>query len=153
MRHLTVLVHGNSDGVAAASLIVAALRKSYDGVAVRLTHPMGLLGDFREFARGDVVIVDVALCEIHAEALAREFRRYPFKIIYIDHHPPPLTFSLSELNAELIRPRGSEEVLASELTFRTFMNRLSRDYDRVALYGAIGDYADETAWVREALDR
>ncbi len=152
-RTLTVLAHGDSDGVASAALVVAALGRRYSTVNVRFTHPVGLLSDFREFARGDIVVVDVALSETHAAAIAREFSRYPFHITYIDHHPPPVGLSLEELSAELVRPKGDEDVSSSELTYRKYGELLHPDYDRVALYGAIGDYADQSPWVKEALER
>ena len=152
-RTLTILAHGDSDGVASAAIVMAALRGRYDLINVRFTHPVGLLNDFREFARGDVVIVDVALSEAHAAAVAREFMRYPHSITYIDHHPPPMGLDLKELNAELIRPKRGEDVSSSELTYRKYGGPLHPDYDRVALYGAIGDYADQSPWVKEALER
>ncbi len=150
---LTILAHGDSDGVASAAIVAAALRSKYSSVNVRFTHPVGLLDDFREFARGDVVIVDVALSEAHATAIAREFMRYPFSITYIDHHPPPVGLDLKELNAELVRPEAGEDVSSSELVYRRYGRLLHPDYDRVALYGAIGDYADQSPWVKEVLER
>jgi len=152
-KTLTVLAHGDSDGVASAALVVAALGRKYGVVNVRFTHPVGLFSDFREFARGDVVIVDIALSEAHAAAIAREFSRYPFNITYIDHHPPPVSISLDKLSAELVRPKGDEDISSSELTYRKYGRFLHPDYDRVALYGAIGDYADQSPWVKEALER
>ncbi len=150
---LTILAHGDSDGVAAASLVLAALRSRYDRVNVRFTHPVGLAGDFREFAEGDVVIVDIAISESHFRELDEAFSRYPHRILYIDHHPPPVRFNHLSLNAEFITPHPSEDVSASELTFREFRDLLDRDFDRVALYGAIADYADQTPWVKEVLER
>ena len=42
-------------------------------------------------------------------------------------------------------------VCASELTYKVFEKRLSRDIRRVAIYGAIGDYYDNTPSVKEWL--
>lgn len=43
---------------------------------------------------------------------------------------------------------------ASELTYRFFEGEgLDPEYSRIALYGAIGDYLDETPWVKKELDR
>lgn len=144
-KTLTVLSHGDSDGVVSASLVKAAMKESYDNVRIFFTHPVGLYEDFKEFAKGDVVILDIAVSESHALQIAKLFRKYRGNIIYIDHHPPPLSISLKELDAEIVRE--DEDVSASELTFKRFQESLPEDYDRVALYGAIGDYADTTNWV------
>ncbi len=132
---------------------MAAFRGSYDEVKVFFTHPVGLLNDFREFAEGDVVIVDIAINEAHANELISTFRNYPGNITFVDHHPPPLSASLEAFNVEFVRPPNGEDASSSELVFRRFSKHLPRDYDRVALYGCIGDYADQTSWVKEALGR
>jgi len=147
---LTILAHGDSDGVASAALALGALREKYDNIRVFFTHPVGLYEDFKEFAKGDVIIVDIALNERHAEELLKLFNRYPNNIIYIDHHPPPLSVSLNELRIQTVREES--EPSASELTYKKFREFLPRDYDRIALYGAIGDYADQTPWVRKSLE-
>ncbi|MCD6324565.1 MAG: DHH family phosphoesterase [Desulfurococcales archaeon] len=152
-RKLTILAHGDSDGVVSAALVKAALRKEYDEIRVFFTHPVGLPSDFKEFAEGDVVIVDIAVSEPHSEELAALFRRYGGSITYIDHHPPPLNIPLGEFGVEFVRPSRDEEASSSELTFKHFRDKLPEDYDRVALYGCIGDYADQTEWVRKALLR
>ena len=42
---------------------------------------------------------------------------------------------------------------ASELTYRLFEDRLDRDMRRIAIYGAIGDFCDNTphvkSWVKD----
>ncbi len=150
---LTILAHGDSDGVVSAALAKAALANKYENTKVFFTHPVGLLQDFREVAKGDVVIVDVAINESHAAQLAQVFRKYPGGITYIDHHPPPLKTSLKDFGVEFVRPSEKEEASSSELTFKHFKDKLPEDFDRVALYGCIGDYADQTEWVRRALLR
>lgn len=148
---LTILAHGDSDGVVSAALVKAALKREYNIVGVYFTHPVGLYEDFKRFARGDVVIVDVAISEAHAHQLAKLFRNYSGYITYIDHHPPPIGVPLEEFDAEIISV--SRDASASELTFMRYRKVLPREYDRVALYGAIGDYADQTEWVKSALQR
>ncbi len=148
---LTVLAHGDSDGVASASLVRAALAGTYDEMGVYFTHPYHLLRDFREFASGDVVIVDVALSEgVWREFLA-ELAGYGGRVTYIDHHPLPRGLNERQLDSlvESVRTDGS----ASEATFRHYSGMLDPDYDRVALYGAIADYSDTTRWVSESLGR
>ena len=145
---LTIIAHGDSDGVCSAALAVAALRDEYPAILVYFSHPADLVKDLREFARGDVIIVDIAVSESHASELAEFMRSYSGEITYIDHHPGPLEFSVKELPARVFHEEGAS---ASELTYRYFSSRLSREYSRVALYGAIADYLDQTEWVKSTL--
>ncbi len=138
-----ILAHGDADGVTAA-----AVAKSVLGGEVYFTHPAGLLGDFRSYARGAdlVVILDVSLDEASLEALKSEFRSFPGRILYIDHHPLPPRADLEAPNLEVVHEEGS---CAAELAFRRL--KPARGMSRVALYGAIGDYAIDTEWVKAAM--
>ena len=145
MAHvLTVLAHGDADGVCSAAVVKAALAGDYEAVKICFTHPVDLAKDFKEFAEGDVYIVDVAIDEKTADEVRRAFRGYGGRVVYIDHHP--LSVDLPEV--EVVHGVGSS---ASELTYCRLGGKLSRLYSRVALYGAIGDYLDHTEWVEEAL--
>ncbi len=145
---LTIIAHGDSDGVCSAALAVAALRGDYPVIMVYFSHPADLVKDLKEFARGDVVIVDIAISESHAHELVEFMSTYRGQITYIDHHPGPLEFSIEELPAKVFHEEGAS---ASELTYRYFSSKLSREYSRVALYGAIADYLDQTEWVKSTL--
>ena len=150
---LTILAHGDSDGICSAALVLAALRRDYSEVNVVFTHPAGLIEDFTSSARGDVVIVDVALSEHNIKDLLATLNNYnDGDITYIDHHPEPISDSLSELNINVVH---SLSMSASELTFKYYskLGKLSSEYERVALYGAIGDYRDETPWVKNVLEK
>lgn len=152
-KTLTILAHGDSDGICSASIVKAALRDSYDEIETYFTHPVGLVNDLREFARGDLVILDVAIDERNAAKLAEYLEGCEGYTIYVDHHPPPLGLSLAELRFDENVVDYLSEASTSELTFKRFNSRLPREYDRVALYGAIADYADVTEWVKESLSR
>jgi RecJ-like exonuclease len=60
---LTVLAHGDADGVSSAAVVKAALAGEYEVVWVYFTHPVDLAKDFEAFAEGDVYVVDVAIDE------------------------------------------------------------------------------------------
>ncbi len=145
---LTIIAHGDSDGVCSAALAVAALRREYSVIKVYFSHPADLVKDLKEFAKGDVVIVDIAISESHAIELIEFMGSYKGQITYIDHHPGPLELSIKDLPARVFHEEGAS---ASELTYRYFSKRLGREYSRVALYGAIADYLDQTEWVRSTL--
>ncbi|MCY0868449.1 MAG: DHHA1 domain-containing protein [Desulfurococcus sp.] len=155
MPRRVVLVHGDSDGVASGAL-ARAFYSSREDVQVYFTHPVGLLRDLEEFTRnGDnIFIADIALNETHAQDVIRllEERGLHGDVVYIDHHPEPLSFKPKEArNIVVVHETGSS---ASELVFRFLSEKgLNDEYSRIALYGAIGDYLDETTWVKEALRR
>ncbi len=70
-RVLTVLAHGDADGVSSAAVVKAALAGEYEAVKVYFTHTVDLAKDFAAFAEGDVYIVDVAIDEKTAEEMRR----------------------------------------------------------------------------------
>lgn len=148
-----ILVHGDSDGVCSGALAYHYFTsKGYD-VEVYFTHPAGLVSDLEEFVKpGDnVFIADIALSEPHLEDITKWFSVLSRQgnLIYIDHHPEPLSFKPSELDGIIIHDTCCS---ASELTFKYFYEQgIDPDYSRVGLYGAVGDYLDETPWVKKIL--
>ncbi|ADI32403.1 DHHA1 domain-containing protein [Staphylothermus hellenicus] len=154
MSRWVVLVHGDSDGVCSGALIYRYLSSKNNVVEVFFTHPAGLASDLAEFTRnGDnMFIADIALSEQHLydiEKILRERSRYG-EIIYVDHHPEPLRLKPYELPGIIIHDICCS---ASELTYRFLEEKgLAQEYSRVALYGAIGDYLDETSWVKKTIN-
>jgi len=150
----TIVAHGDSDGVASASLFKAFLEGSGGGVRVVFSHPVGLYQDLREYAEGSdcVVIADIALDELRVADVVPLLGELAGRasVTYVDHHPPPEGFKPPE------RVMWVHDTCCStsELAFR-YLSTLGLDpeYSRVALYGAIGDYLDETPWVRQELLR
>ncbi|WP_276814958.1 DHHA1 domain-containing protein [Desulfurococcus amylolyticus] len=153
MPRRVILVHGDSDGVASGALAYN-FYKAREEPVVFFTHPVGLLGDLREFTRnGDnIFIADIALNEVHAEEVLRlleERGRYG-EVVYIDHHPEPLNTRLNDMDR--VNVYHNTCCSASELTYIFLHERgLDPEYSRIALYGAIGDYLDETQWVKRTL--
>ncbi|MEM4224739.1 MAG: DHHA1 domain-containing protein [Desulfurococcaceae archaeon] len=148
-----VLAHGDSDGVASASLVKAYFDNLNYSVEVVFTHPAGLLSDLKEFVKDHevVFIVDVALNELHATEILNNLSTLAnrARVVYVDHHPLPEDLRLT-LNVDVVYDTCCS---ASELTYRYLHKMgLGSDYARIALYGAIGDYLDETPWVKQELD-
>jgi single-stranded-DNA-specific exonuclease len=150
----TIVAHGDSDGVASASLFKAFLEGSGREVRVVFSHPVGLYQDLREYAEGSdcVVIADIALDELRVADVVPLLGELAGRasVTYVDHHPLPEGFKPPE------RVRWVHDTCCStsELAFRYLSNLgLDPEYSRVALYGAIGDYLDETPWVRQELLR
>jgi RecJ-like exonuclease len=99
-----------------------------------------------------VVIADIALDELRVADVVPLLGELAGRasVTYVDHHPPPEGFKPPE------RVMWVHDTCCStsELAFR-YLSTLGLDpeYSRVALYGAIGDYLDETPWVRQELLR
>jgi RecJ-like exonuclease len=150
----TLFIHGDSDGVVSGALAKAYLESRGYSVEVVFTHPVGLLGDLKGFV-GDaegVFIADIALNELHVDEILKFLRNLgeSRSIVYIDHHPLPEGIDIPR-NITWIHNNCCS---ASELTFKYFNSLgLDQEYSRVALYGAIGDYLDETPWVKQELSK
>jgi len=152
-----VLSHGDGDGVASAAVASAVLGDDVKGIY--FTHPAGLAEDLRVVERGDsVMIMDIALSAGMVEKVIEELGRIAREggsVVYIDHHPIPPGFDPREIPGSFVH---SECCCASELTFsylqKTFSGSglKSRELEKIALYGAISDYLDDTEWAKRALE-
>lgn len=141
-----ILTHGDADGICSAALALAR----YPEAEVWFTHPAGLLNDLKNVSEEQVIISDVAISERDKEEIFREFSRIEKsgEIVYIDHHPLPLNTISGDLPCSTVVRDLTRS--ASELAFRYFQKHVN-NLDRVALYGAISNYCDETDFIREEL--
>ena len=145
-----IFAHGDADGIVSAALTLATLKSNGK---VFFTHPVGLYEDLLHNVKSEnrIYILDIALSEKHLEDLLKLMKylsRKGVEITYIDHHPEPLSIRLKEFPMNIVH---DEKVSTSELTFKFFENLLDEDMSRVAIYGAISDYLDETPWVKMTL--
>ena len=141
-----IITHGDSDGICSGALALAA----YKNAKLFFSHPIGLADDLRQ-VDGDVIICDIALPAQTLDKVHQELTRIDssgHKTVYIDHHPFPPNFDLTTFPWD---PHHSVKASAAEQTFSTLQERLTRDYSRVAIYGAIGDYLDRTPKIEEWL--
>ncbi|MFQ5975815.1 MAG: DHHA1 domain-containing protein [Candidatus Hydrothermarchaeales archaeon] len=143
-----IITHGDSDGLCAGALAYAR----YPGAEVWFSHPAGLSKDIKEVDADIVVICDIAISEKHKEKIFSHFARISEtgELIYIDHHPLPLKTVSGDLPCTKVvidRTKSS-----SELTFRLFKEQIAQELNRVALFGAISDYCDQTDFINAELD-
>jgi RecJ-like exonuclease len=143
-----IFTHGDTDGICAASLITAR----YPDAEAWITHPVGLLKDLKDCDADLVFICDIAISEKDKEELFEEFSKIASKgrLIYIDHHPLPIGIMSGDLPCTRVIRDVTKS--SSELTYRLFEREIDKEMDRVALFGAISDYCDETDYVHEELD-
>lgn len=139
-----ILAHGDCDGICSAAIALSIFKNA----KIFFTHPVGLNEDLKQ-VDGDVLILDVAISSKKVDEILKEIKRIHengYKIIYIDHHPLQNNFNMNY--GELVHSLTS---CTSELTYIRFENLLDQDISRVAIYGAIGDYLDETYNIKRLL--
>lgn len=144
MREWEIIVHGDSDGISSGVL----LSKIFPG-KVWFSRPIHLLGDLRKFKGKNLIIADISIPHIHKDKIVKEMEEIcsSGRLLYFDHHPLPKGIKLP---CEVYR---DENRSTSEIVYSYFGRKLPREYVRFALYGAIGDYADETNWVKDELEK
>ncbi len=144
------MAHGDTDGICSAALA----RARFPEAEVWFTRPITLPRDLKEIEPGTTVIIcDVAISETHKEELFKNIRELAHRdeVIYIDHHPiPPETLRRDVPATQFAHEIG---VSTSELAFKLFIQDPKSNLDRVALWGAIGDYCEETDFVRDGISK
>jgi len=143
-----IFTHGDIDGLASGT--IAYLIEDRDSDII-FTHPHGILHDLSEFSElGDkIYVLDIALDEKIWRDVIEKLNEYASKnmVIYVDHHPHPIGFNPDQLkNIEYIHGLNKS---TSELIHKRFRDELDIEAGRIALYGAIGDYSDETHYIRK----
>ncbi|MBS7641185.1 MAG: DHHA1 domain-containing protein [Candidatus Bathyarchaeia archaeon] len=142
-----IFTHGDGDGICSGALALAA----NPDAKIFFTHPFGLLEDLKNASAGDVVIVcDIALSENNVSQILERFSDLSVSgnLIYIDHHPLPEWLPVESIPGIVIYDVGAS---SSELTYRFFESELAWPMDRVAIYGAIADYMDDTPIINKLL--
>lgn len=137
-----ILTHGDTDGVCSGAIAKCAYPNSH----LYFTNPVGLLRKL-DIIKGykNIIICDIAIDERNSEVLLQKLKdiAQKYNLIYIDHHPGP---AQSWNETWLYNDHAS---CSSELTYNTLISRLNNNMRRVAIYGAIGDYADDTPNIKE----
>jgi len=136
-----ILTHGDSDGICSGAIAKTAYPDTY----VYFTSPVNLLDKLSLIEDVETLIIcDIALDERLCSRLYPLLNEFAEKcnLYYIDHHPLLNNYGKKDWFYHDI------EACSSELTYRLFEDRLNRDMRRVAIYGAIGDFCDNTPYVK-----
>ena len=144
MSRSLILTHGDSDGVCSGAIAKSA----YPEADVYFTSPVGILDELK-MADGcrNIIICDIAVDVRSCTGLYNRLEELArsASITYIDHHPlPDKCWDVDWMHNDL-------NMCSSELTYKVLEDQLSSDMRRVAIYGAIGDYYDNTPSIREWL--
>ena len=142
-----ILAHGDCDGVCSASLAYSAKT----GAQVIFTNPFDLLSELRSLADSNLIVADIALTHAHKDEVMDELSRIKAKreVLYFDHHPLPQGVKASDVPGSKAMGEGGS--CSSELVYEQFKDQLNPEMSRVAVYGAIGDYSDDTPAIRDIL--
>lgn len=138
-----ILTHGDSDGICSGAIA----KNAYPNAYVYFTSPVSLLEKLDLIEEVETLIIcDIAIDERYCSELFSTLSKFADEcnLYYIDHHPLPE--NCGEKKAWLYH---DTEACSSELTYRTFESRLDRDIRRVAIYGAIGDFWDNSPYVKK----
>ncbi len=142
-----ILAHGDCDGICSASIAFSA----NSDAEVIFSNPFDILSELRSIANRDVMVMDIALTSKYKNEIISEMRRLNTnqRFFYFDHHPLPSSVSVGDLPGTVVRGQG--EACTSEIVYEHFKDQLDPEMSRVAVYGAIGDYSDDTPAIREIL--
>ncbi len=133
-----ILTHADADGICSAALLLTVFPKT----KVFFTKPVSLLKDLKFLKQKNLVLADLAFNKKDTKEIVKELQKRDF--LYFDHHPIP----------DLPFPEGFEldtSASTSELIFKFFRDKLPEERSWVALYGAIGDYCEDTKFVKEMM--
>ncbi len=150
MAETTILTHADPDGICAGAIALSR----FPGSRVFFTRPTSFYEDLMDTDSKRIVVSDIALTKQDAPRIAKLFSRKKESgsdVLYFDHHiiPPPVTRQM--LSRSLGIYSHSRKSSASELIYRHFMNEIPRERVWLAIYGAIGDYSDDTPFVKERI--
>lgn len=143
-----IFTHGDGDGLCAGAIALCARPDA----EVSFTSPANVAGDLKRARPGDeVIICDIALPDGGLDELLATMRELASSgaLIYIDHHPLPPSIDESAIPGVVVHELGP---CAAELAYRTFEKEVPREMLKVAVYGAVADYADDTPLVKAALN-
>jgi RecJ-like exonuclease len=148
-----ILTHSDCDGICAGALALSR----FPGARLFFTKPVSLLHDLEETAiplnPKKLVICDIAITKSHAAEIVKRLKdiKGTSDILYFDHHTLPSTTSLNDVEDAVSTLAHDTGASASEIVYRYFQKSLAMERIWLALYGAIGDYTDDTEFVMERM--
>jgi RecJ-like exonuclease len=146
-----VLSHGDLDGITSGAIALLA----FPGASFYFTRPSQIYQDLNRVAKNrptEVHVSDIAINTKMFDYLIKALDSFPktTTIHWTDHHPISASHKkqLSE-RVDLFHEVGP---CAAELVYRKFEDSLPEHALRLALYGAIGDYCDDTKFSKIHFD-
>ncbi len=143
-----ILTHADCDGICSAAIAQA----KFHDAEVFFTKPVSFLRDLEETNADRIIIADIAITRKDAQKIAEllKIKSRKTEISYFDHHVLPGVINKDELTS-CIEYVHKLNVSASELVYKHYQKDIPRERVWIALYGAIGDYEDDTAFAMERI--
>jgi RecJ-like exonuclease len=143
----TILTHADPDGICAGAIALSR----FPDANVFFTKPVSLLRDLGKVDPDNkIVIADIALTRRDAPGIVKLFKEKK-DILYFDHHVIPRTIKKQDIEKNVNVYCHELGVSASELIYRYYQKDIPRERVWIAIYGAIGDYSDDTPFVEERM--
>jgi RecJ-like exonuclease len=144
MNKTMILTHADCDGICAGAVALAR----FPGAGVFFTKPVSVCDDLRNTEAERIIIADIAINKTEQQRFMKIVEGKRARIMYFDHHPI-LKETKKWLTGKLEIFVHDEKSSASELVYRHFQKDLPKEMIWPALYGAIGDYSEDTEFVRK----
>ncbi len=144
---VTILTHADCDGICAGAIAMS----KYPKANVFFTRPTSFLEDLRNVESKTIIITDIALTKRDARQIVAAMAAKESDIHYFDHHIIPSTVREGEIRKVCTTYAHKTDESASELIYRHYQKDIPRERVWIALYGAIGDYADDTPFAKERI--
>lgn len=142
-----ILTHADCDGMCAGAIAQTRFPDS----EVYFTKPVSFANDLKKTNADKIIICDIAITASHAKDIVDLFNEKikTTEILYFDHHELPRSIKEKDINATHYKHHLN--VSASEIIFKFFQKDIPLERVWVALYGAIGDYEDDTPFAIERM--
>ncbi len=142
-----VLTHADCDGICCGAIAKAR----YKEADVFFTKPVSFHNDLKNVEADRIIICDIAMTKSHAGEILSllEEKSGKCEVLYFDHHQLPT--GVKDSGVKVTKYVHRTNVSASELTYRYFEKEIPTERIWIALYGAIGDYEDDTPFAMERI--
>ncbi len=147
MPKTVILTHADCDGICSGAVALSRFPEA----TVFFTKPASLLDDLRHTEAEKIIISDIALTKKDAVKIIEEMKRKECEIFYFDHHDIPDSIKEEDVRNAVSAYFHEKGTSASELIYRAYKNEIPRERVWLAIYGAIGDYLDNTPFIRERM--
>jgi single-stranded-DNA-specific exonuclease len=142
----TILTHADCDGICAGAIALA----KFPDANMFFTKPVSLYHDLMNTEADRIIIADIALTKRDAPKIVKLFGEKG-EIQYFDHHIIPRTVKKQEIGKRTKVFLHELDTSSSELIYRYYQKEIPRERVWIAIYGAIGDYSDDTEFVKERI--
>lgn len=138
----TIITHSDADGICAGAIALA----KFPSANIYFSKPVSLARELDEVKSERLVICDIAINKPDASEIAKKLSQRS-EVLYFDHHPTPTGFK----PAKNVKFFHDTKVSASEIIYRAYAKEMPTERIWIAIYGAIGDYSDDTPFIRKHL--